>query len=150
MKIVQVIGSVNSGEEKSTVEYLQNNYQDEIAAFEQSVNTKIKSASSFTTGDQGADQSIAWAKAVMEVNRHYLDGEIVPMPCPAEYNFYFTHDVLVTDLAAVHFDSERVKSDLDYIIRHADENLIIPHAYYWKDGKYVTEFASSDNWNNLP
>jgi hypothetical protein len=85
----------------------------------------------------------------MEANRHYLDGEPVPMPCPAEYNFYFTHDVLVTDLAAVMFDIDRVRNDLDYIIRHADAENIIPHAYYWKDGKYVTEYASSDNWNNF-
>jgi glycogen debranching enzyme len=85
----------------------------------------------------------------MEANKHYLDGELVPMPCPAEYNFYFTHDVLVTDLAAVYFDIDRVKEDLDYIARHANEENIIPHAYYWKDGKYVTEYASSDNWNNF-
>jgi glycogen debranching enzyme len=71
------------------------------------------------------------------------------MPCPAEYNFYFTHDALVTDLAAVNFDLARVRRDLDYIVRHSDENNVIPHAYYWKDGKYVTEFASSDNWNNF-
>ena len=38
------------------------------------------------------------------------------MPCPAEYNFFFTHDVLLTDLAAINFDPERVRRDLLYIM----------------------------------
>lgn len=149
LDIIQIIGSVLSGEELNTVSYLQNNYKNEVAAFEESIKEKISTTSSFNAGNPTDDHSITWAKAVLEVNRHYLDGEIVPMPCPAEYNFYFTHDVLVTDLAAVNFDLERVRNDLDYIIRHSDENKIIPHAYYWKDGAYRTEYASSDNWNNF-
>ncbi len=95
------------------------------------------------------DHSVRWAKAILATNSHYLDGEFVPMPCPAEYNFYFTHDVLLTDLSAVNFDIERVRKDLEYIIRHANEEKVIPHAYYWKDERYVTEFAGSDNWNHF-
>ena len=70
------------------------------------------------------------------------------MPCPAEYNFYFSHDVLVSDLTAVHFDPARVKRDLDFIVKHARADSVIPHAYYWKDSTFVTEWADSDNWNN--
>ena len=69
---------------------------------------KVFGETKLTSGDSIIDQSVFWAKAILEANAHYLDGEIVPMPCPAEYNFYFTHDVLKTDLAAVNFDTERV------------------------------------------
>ncbi|MBU1065792.1 hypothetical protein KKC74_13450 [bacterium] len=149
MNIVQIIGSSKGNESRSLVSYLKNSYQTEISNYEKYVIDKAYSHSIMETGCPKTDHSVAYAKAVMAVNAHFLEDEIVPMPCPAEYNFYFTHDVLVTDLAAVNFDLERVKRDLDYIIRHADEENIIPHAYYWKDGKYVTEYASSDNWNNF-
>ncbi|MDD5766505.1 MAG: hypothetical protein PHW79_09715 [Candidatus Marinimicrobia bacterium] len=149
LKIVQLIGSANQDEGRSIVAYLQENYEQEIQDYEASVLKKATNSNPLQTGDVKTDHSIVWAKAEMEANAHYLDGEVVPMPCPAEYNFYFTHDVLVSNLAAVNFDLKRVRRDLDYIVRHADKDLVIPHAYYWKDGKYVTEFASSDNWNNF-
>jgi glycogen debranching enzyme len=71
------------------------------------------------------------------------------MPCPAEYNFYFTHDVLLTDLAVVNFDLLRVKKDLQFIIDHASEDKIIPHAYYWKDSTFKTELVTTDGWNHF-
>ena len=55
------------------------------------------------------DKSYLWAKGILAANKHYIDNNIVPMPCPAEYNFYFTHDVLVTDYAAVNFDFPELK-----------------------------------------
>jgi cellobiose phosphorylase len=57
--------------------------------------------------------------------------------------------VLLTDLAAVRFDLPRVKQDLTFIMNHADKNKIIPHAYYWKDSSYRTEYATPDNWNHF-
>ncbi len=149
LKIVQIIGSSKHNEGQELVSYLLKNYQQEIKRYEDKVLKKAYESSTLQTGNSQIDHSVAWAKAVMETNAHYLDGEIVPMPCPAEYNFYFTHDVLVTDLAAVNFDIKRVKRDLEYIARHADKNNVIPHAYYWKDGRYQTEYAGSDNWNNF-
>ena len=149
LNIIQIIGSSKPEEGKNLVKYLRANYQLEIDQYEKYVNEQAFLSSLMKTGSPATDHSVAYAKAVMSANAHYLDGEIVPMPCPAEYNFYFTHDALVTDLAAVNFDLARVRRDLDYIVRHSDENNVIPHAYYWKDGKYVTEFASSDNWNNF-
>jgi glycogen debranching enzyme len=149
MTIVQIVGSCKQKEGKEISEYLLNNYKKEISSYEQSVLKKVFGETKLTSGDSIIDQSVFWAKAILEANAHYLDGEIVPMPCPAEYNFYFTHDVLKTDLAAVNFDIERVKRDLDYIIRHANEDKIIPHAYYWKDSLYLTEYADHDNWNNF-
>ena len=34
-------------------------------------------------------------------------------------------------------------------MKHSNSEKIIPHAYYWKDGHYQTEFCGSDNWNHL-
>ncbi|UCH09411.1 MAG: hypothetical protein JSU61_09240 [Fidelibacterota bacterium] len=149
LTVVLLIGSTGAEESSEVVEYLIDNYEQEVARYQESIDSKVLRTSKVETGDPQTNHSVAWAKAVMEANKHYLDGELVPMPCPAEYNFYFTHDVLVTDLAAVYFDITRVRDDLDYIMRHADDEHVIPHAYYWKDGRYVTEYASSDNWNNF-
>ncbi len=149
MTVIQVIGMCRQDEGKELAGYLSANYQKEVNDYEQAVLKKVYKGTELTSGNPVIDRSVSWAKAILEVNTHYLDGEFVPMPCPAEYNFYFTHDVLKTDLAAVNFDTARVKRDLDFIIRHADEDKIIPHAYYWKDSAFVTEFAAHDNWNNL-
>ncbi len=148
MTIVQIIGSCRQNEGKALVEYLAGNYKKEIKDYEKSVMAEVNEGK-FITGDTVLDKSYLWAKAILAVNKHYIDGNIVPMPCPAEYNFYFTHDVLVTDYAAVNFDLPRVKNDLEYIISHASKDFIIPHAYYWKDTSYTTELATSDNWNNF-
>ncbi|MFO7446242.1 MAG: hypothetical protein R6W90_07735 [Ignavibacteriaceae bacterium] len=148
LSIIQVIGSAAKGEEREFVKYLLENYKEETDNFENYV-INYAASNRITTGDETLDRSILWAKAVLAVNQHYIDGSIQPMPCPAEYNFYFTHDVLLTDLAAVYFDPDRVKKDLEFIISHADDSFIIPHAYYWKDSAYVTEYATPDNWNHF-
>ncbi len=147
MVVVQIIGTCKDSEGVKEVKYLADNYKKEIKSYEDYVLASIDS-SKFATGDSVIDKSFKWAKGILASNRHYIDGSIVPMPCPAEYNFYFTHDVLVTDYAAVNYDLPRVKQDLLFIKYHSKDN-IIPHAYYWKDGAYKTEYASSDNWNNF-
>ncbi|MEA3432662.1 MAG: hypothetical protein U9R01_08375, partial [candidate division WOR-3 bacterium] len=149
MTIIQIIGSCQLDEGRDIVRYLLGNYEKEINLYEQSVLTKVYRKGLMETGDSSIDHSGCWAKAILATNTHYLDGEFVPMPCPAEYNFFFTHDALLTDLVAVNFDIARVKKDLEYIIRHANPDGIIPHAYYWKDDCYVTEFAGPDNWNHF-
>ncbi len=146
---VQIIGSCKEEEGRLIAGYLKGNYENEVSNFENSIIKKIAESSTFTTGDKMLDRSVLWSKAMLETCRHYIDGEIMPMPCPAEYNFYFTHDVLLTDLAAVNFDLERVKNDLRFIKKLANDEKIIPHAYYWKDSSFVTEFADHDNWNNF-
>ncbi len=147
--VIQIIGTCKNDEDRQAASYLKTNYKKEIAEFENSVLKKIDENPAFATGDRILDHSVFWSKAILEVNKHYIDGEIMPMPCPAEYNFYFTHDVLLTDLAAVNFDLERVKNDLRFIKKLANKEKIIPHAYYWKDSSFVTEFADHDNWNNF-
>ena len=148
MKIIQIIGSGKQDEGKKIVSYLEKNYNKEIKENEKSILNKVNEGK-FVTGDTVLDKSYKWAKAILAVNRHYINGSIEPMPCPAEYNFYFTHDVLVTDYAAVNFDLNRVKDDLTFIMNHSSSDSIIPHAYYWKDSTFKTEYATSDNWNNF-
>ena len=149
MTVIQIIGSCKQDEGKEIVKYLLNNYDKETKLYEQSVLNKVYKNGVLETGDKGIDHSTRWAKAIMEANYHYLDNDMVPMPCPAEYNFFFTHDVMLTDLAAVNFDITRVKKDLEYVVKHTNEKGIIPHAYYWKDDRYVTEFATPENWNHF-
>lgn len=149
MQIVQIIGSCYLDEVSDMVSYLTKNYQVEIDQYEEYIIDKATKEYTFNTSDPVLDQSVYWAKAILASLDHYIDGEFVPMPCPAEYNFYFTHDVFVTDLAAVNFDLPRVKRDLEFILKHATADFIIPHAYYWKDGDYRTEYADSNNWNHF-
>jgi glycogen debranching enzyme len=148
MKIIQIIGTCRNEEKTELTKYLSANYEKEVEAFEDYVLDEINNNFLFT-GDPVLDKSVAWAKAILAVNQHFIDGSIQPMPCPAEYNFYFTHDVLLTDLALVNFDLPRVKKDLQFIINHASEDYVIPHAYYWKDSSYKTELVTIDGWNHF-
>lgn len=149
IKIVQIIGSskISEGNEKSN--YLIENYEKEVQDYENYILIESLKKSVITTGNETFDFTARWAKAILATNAHYLNGHIVPMPAQAEYNFYFTHDALLTDLAAVNFDLDRVKNDLRFIISLADKEYIIPHAYYWKDTEYKTEFAGTENWNHF-
>lgn len=147
MTVVQVIGSCRQNEGRANVSYLIKNYRQEIDDFENSVKEYAYRNGKFITGDRVFDRTYYYAKAILDVNRHYIDSVIRPMPCPAEYNFYFSHDVFLTDLSAVNFDLPRVKLDLEYTMKHSDKDNIIPHAYYWKDSTYKTEYATPDNWN---
>jgi glycogen debranching enzyme len=112
------------------------------------VKSKSSTETYFHTYDQQLDRTLQWSKAILTSNAHYLDGVIVPMPCPAEYNFFFTHDLLMTNLGAVNFDLKRVKENLLYVASLAKDS-IIPHAYYWKDDGFKTEFCTPSNWNHL-
>jgi len=149
LEIVQIVETSKISEGDEQTEYLLKNYKNETAEYENYVLTEAISKRGIITGDKVLDFSSEWAKAILAVNKHYIAGNTVPMPAQAEYNFYFTHDVLVTDLAAVNFDLNRVKNDLSFIISLANDDKVIPHAYYWKDTEYRTEFANHDNWNNF-
>lgn len=148
MTIRQMIGSAPRGSAMEWIRSVQATWQEEISGHESAVLGYVNQ-NRFVTGDSVMDHSIRWANAILEVNRHHIDGSIQPMPCPAEYNFYFTHDVLKTDLAAVYFDTDRVKRDLEFILSLSGDDHVIPHAYYWKDDRFVTEFATPDNWNHF-
>ena len=148
MTIVQIIGSCRSGEVEKIGNTLHSSWKKEVDEYDEVVRLKAGSTSHFITGDSSLDKSVLWAKGILTANAHYINGSIVPMPCPAEYNFFFTHDVLMTDLGAVNFDLRRVKNDLLYVSSHAKDD-IIPHAYYWRDDGFKTEFCTPDNWNHF-
>lgn len=149
MNITQLIGSTKIDESKEVIDYSSKNYKKEIDDYKNYILTNSVNKEVIKTGDPKFDFTTDWALAVLKTNAHYIDSIIAPMPAQAQYNFYFTHDVLVTDLAAVNFDLERVKNDLEFIMSLANEEYVIPHAYYWKDTEYKTEFADHDNWNNF-
>jgi hypothetical protein len=146
--IVQIIGSCRRNEAEKIVPKLQMKWKKEVDAYDDLVRAKAFDEAHFFTGDNELDRSAAWARALLATNAHYIDGSIQPMPCPAEYNFYFTHDVLLTNLGAVNYDLARVKNNLLYIASHAKDG-IIPHAYYWRDDGFKTEYCTPDNWNHL-
>jgi hypothetical protein len=147
--VEQLIGSTEPGEAKTVAKALRSTFRNEISDYRKSILGAAFRKSNLRSSDRALDHSISWAHAILAANVHYIDGAFVPMPAPAEYNFHFTHDVLLTDLAAVNFDVLRVKRDLEYIITRASDEDIIPHAYYWKDDRYRTEWASSDSWNHF-
>ena len=149
MNIVQLIGTCRQAEWDSLLPVIQQRFQKSIVKNHVKMVEYIWSQSHFNLPDTTLLESYYWSKAVMAANRHYLNGVIVPMPCPAEYNFFFTHDALLTDLAAVYFDIDRVRRDLIYLHSLTQPDSILPHAYYFKDGIYQTEFCTSDNWNHL-
>ena len=147
--IVQIIGSSLQPEARTRTDFLAINYRNEINDYKNHILTEALDRSTIVTGNKDLDFTTRWSKAVLATNSHHLHGQIVPMPAQAEYNFYFTHDALLTDLAAVNFDLGRVKTDLQYIVSLADTDKTIPHAYYWKDTRYKTEFAGKENWNHF-
>ena len=126
--IVQIVGSCPRDEVKKRISFLAGVWRQEVAEYDDYIVQKAEKESHFITGDRWLDRSAIWARGLIASNAHFIDGQIVPMPCPAEYNFFFTHDLLLTDLGAVNFDLQRVKRDLFYIASLSKEN-VIPHAY---------------------
>ncbi|MGB6033200.1 MAG: hypothetical protein WBH55_10225, partial [Bacteroidota bacterium] len=144
----QLIGSCRDEELAAVMMRLEEGWKAEVAAYDSLLVSKGSAGSEFSTGDPWVDRSARWATSLLAANAHYLDGDIVPMPCPVEYHFFFTHDLLLTDLGAVMFDADRVRKDLLYLKRISGDSLLA-HAYYWKDGEYITEWCTPDNWNHL-
>jgi hypothetical protein len=131
---------------KPVAKALRTRWEGDIAGYDALVRRQLLLAP--RTGDASVDRTADWACALLAVNAHSLEGRIVPMPCPAEYNFFFTHDLLLTDLSAVWFDAARVKRDLGAVASWAERG-IIPHARYWRDDGFKTELCTPDNWNHL-
>lgn len=148
IEIIQLIGSVRREEAENVRTRIREMWRYEIEGYEQAVERTV-ARDLLSLPDSGLIRTAHLARALLHANRHYIDGRIVPMPCPAEYNFFFTHDLLLTDLGAVLFDTGRVRHDLLFIRSLAGPDTVLPHAYYWKDGAYITEPAESDNWNHL-
>ncbi|HOT97972.1 MAG TPA: hypothetical protein PLN61_10635 [bacterium] len=147
--IILLLGSCRQSEAETVATRAVRDWRNEVTAYEAETGRYGTASPLLEMPDADLMQTAQWSRAVMAANRHYLDGRIVPMPCPAEYNFFFTHDLLLTDLGAVYFDCERVRNDLLYVQSLAKADSILPHAFYWRDTGFQTEFCSTDNWNHL-
>jgi len=148
MKVVQIVGSCRGAEIEQRSARLRAQWRDETLAYDTYIRMKAQREARFITGNKEIDRSAVWARALIAANAHYLRGRIVPMPCPAEYNFFFTHDLLLTNLGAVNFDLPRVKENLLYVVLLSRDS-VIPHAYYWRDDGFKTEYCEPENWNHL-
>lgn len=146
--IVQIIGSGGASRVAKIIQKLPRTWRNEVGKYDLRVRRYALMGAKFSSGDVSLDRSAVWARGILAANAHYIDGRIVPMPCPAEYNFFFTHDLLLTDLGAVQWDTARVRRDLAFVAALAKDS-IIPHAYYWRDSAFVTEYCTPDNWNHL-
>ena len=149
MNVVQLIGSCVQSEKSRVTSEAVRDWQRDVEETRHRLLNYSTKRSTFKVPDSDLQQTLYWAKAMMASNMHYLHGWIVPMPCPAEYNFFFTHDFLVTSLGAGLFDSKYVTNGYRFLSALAREDSVLPHAYYWKDDGYRTETCSSDNWNHL-
>lgn len=145
--VIQLISSVGEQERETLVPRLPLVWKHGVAAYDSTVRRAAFRAAITRTGLPDVDRSAAWARGILATNAHYIDGDVVPMPCPAEYNFFFTHDLLLTDLGAARFDTERVRRDLTYLLKRSRDSVLV-HAYYWKDSSYATELCTPDNWNH--
>ncbi len=147
--ITQVIGSCRKSEFHEVTQHAREDWREDVETYESRVADYALREHAFDVDDAELVRTERWSKALLAADMHYLDGKVVPMPTPAQYNFFFTHDLLLTDLGAVHFDTARVAQDLRYLAGLAYPDSLLPHAYYWRNDEYVTEYAGSDNWNHL-
>ncbi len=149
LEVVQIIGSCPQPQSAATVQRALDTWREDTAAYERRVTDYAVTHSPFELDDASLLHTERWSKALLQADQHYIDGRIVPMPTPAQYNFFFTHDLQLTDLGAVLFDTDRVKRDLLYLKQRSEPAGVLAHAYYWRDDGYKTETANADNWNHL-
>lgn len=149
IEIIQLIGMCRINEHQMLIEKARNKWRQSVEKYQQRVSDYAFKQSFFNVDDPEIMQTVHWSKALIAANKHYLDGHFVPMPCPAEYNFFFTHDLLLTGLGAVYFDPGYVKQAFEYLGSLSRKDSILAHARYWKDDHFQTEFCNSDNWNHL-
>lgn len=147
--VIQLIGTSRRHESDDVRRRARATWNDGVRRYEDGIRRYVSERGHFELADPELRQTDGLARALLRANRHYLDGKVVPMPSPAEYNFFFTHDLLLTDLGAVFFDTERVRDDLLYVQSLVRGDSVLPHARYWRDSTYVTEPANADNWNHL-
>ena len=147
--VVQLIGTSRQAESESVRRRAVAMWRLGVADYEGGIRAYVRERGRFDGLEPALSQTDRLTRALLRADRHYIDGQVVPMPSPAEYNFFFTHDLLLTDLGAVFFDPERVRDDLRYVHSLVRADSVLPHAYYWREDGFTTEFANADNWNHL-
>jgi hypothetical protein len=149
IEIIQLIGMCRQNESAQIIDKSLQQWQKSLSKNSDRILNWVFNQSYFNVEDSVFMQTAYWSKAVLASNIHYIDGQFVPMPCPAEYNFFFTHDLLLTSLGAMYFDLDYVKRGFHFLHGLTKEDSVLAHAYYWKDTQFVTEYSTPDNWNNM-
>ena len=147
--VTHLVGTSRQRDAEAVRRRAEAGWAEAVEATEDGIRRYVQDAGRFEGLDPALQQTDRLARALLRADRHMLEGRLVPMPSPAEYNFFFTHDLLLTDLGAVQFDPARVRDDLRYVQSLVRADSILPHARYWKDDAYVLEPANADNWNHL-
>ena len=149
LRFIQLIGMCKQSELEKTMASISEKWEHSALDFDAFIRTEALERTVFQGTSPALEQTAQWAKAIQIANRHYIDGRIMPMPCPAEYNFFFTHDLLLTGLGVVNYDPDYIADGYRFLLSLTGPDGILPHAYYWRECEFVTEFCNSDNWNHL-
>lgn len=149
IEIIQLIGMCHQRESDQIMRKTRQQWQQSVKKNEKRIMDYACNQSYFLVEDPILQQTAEWSKALLASNIHYIDGHYLPMPCPAEYNFFFTHDLLLTTLGAVYFDLDYAKEGFQFLRSLTKKDSVLAHAYFWKDARFVTEYCDPDNWNHL-
>ena len=149
IEIIQLIGMCRQKESKHIIEKSVKYWCKDISEHKERIINYTFNQTHFSIDDQNLMQTLHWSKALLASNQHYINGHFIPMPCPAEYNFFFTHDLLLTSLGAMNFDLDYVRRGFEFLHSLTRADSILAHAYYWKDSRFFTEYCNTDNWNNM-
>ncbi len=148
-EIIQLWGCCKPNELNYIIDDLRSGWESDIENQQRHLTDYAFHRFRLSLPDNDLIETANWSRALIQSNHHFLHDWILPMPCPAQYNFFFTHDFLVTCLGTNFYDPHFMKNGLGFLLSKTKADSVLPHAYYWKDGSYVTEFCTSESWNLL-
>ena len=149
LSITLIAGCCKASELEEMIRRVQDGWAADVTANSERVDAYIATQGNIAITDPALTETIAWSKGVHASLQHYLDGRYLPMPCPAEYNFFFTHDFLVHGLGWGYFDLDYIKNGYEYLLSLDAGDNVLSHACYWKDNAYYSEPCPPTDWNNL-
>ena len=105
LSIVQYIATCKLEEADFVDRRRATGWSKDIQAYAGMIKKKVYQEFAVSTGDAWVDSSVAWARGILAANAHYLDGAVVPMPCPAERDSQFRLALLRASADKVGFQS---------------------------------------------
>ena len=90
IEIIQLIGSCRIRETENMINQSMRSWKESIIKNRDRVLNYTFDQDFFYIDDPALQQTVYWSKAILASNIHYIDHSFLPMPCPAEYNFFFT------------------------------------------------------------
>ena len=147
--LVLAIGCCRHEDTTSITQRVFTNWRSDTVQNATRVADYISNNGSLRTRCPALNETAAWAKAVHASLLHYFNGRVLAMPCPAEYNFFFTHDFLVHGLGWGFLDINYLKNGYQFLISLNNGDDVLSHACYWKDSDYFSEPCPPTDWNNL-